>query len=102
MHDSPAPAVSCDTCVARCCRLTVALMPGDDVPGRYIEEDEQGMPMMRRADDGWCVALDRGTLLCTIYERRPLVCREFATGSDDCLAEREAWRRIAHTLVATG
>jgi Fe-S-cluster containining protein len=43
---------------------------------------------MRRLDDGWCAALDRNTMLCTIYEKRPLICREFATGSDECLAER--------------
>jgi Fe-S-cluster containining protein len=39
-------------------------------------------------DDGWCAALDRDTLLCRIYERRPLVCRELEVGSPECLAER--------------
>ncbi len=45
---------------------------------------------MRRLDDGWCAALDRETLLCRIYARRPLVCRELVVGSPECLAERGA------------
>jgi uncharacterized protein len=43
---------------------------------------------MRRLDDGWCAALDRQTMLCTIYERRPFICREFQAGEYDCLEER--------------
>ena len=43
---------------------------------------------MQRDDDGWCTALDRNTLMCTIYENRPLVCREFEMGSQECLDER--------------
>ncbi len=85
--------VACDNCVARCCRLTVVLMPSDDVPVRYVEHDEHDLPTMARGDDGWCLALDRGSLRCTIYEQRPLVCREFPEGGDDCLAERALWRR---------
>jgi Fe-S-cluster containining protein len=44
---------------------------------------------MLRLDDGWCAALDRDTMLCTIYDRRPLICREFAEGSEECLTERK-------------
>jgi len=44
---------------------------------------------MRRLDDGWCAALDRDSMRCTIYDRRPLICREFELGSDDCLEERK-------------
>jgi uncharacterized protein len=43
---------------------------------------------MARLDDGWCAALDRDTQLCRIYAQRPLLCREYATGEADCLAER--------------
>lgn len=43
---------------------------------------------MARLDDGWCSALDRDTMMCTIYEQRPWVCREFETGSYECLVER--------------
>jgi Fe-S-cluster containining protein len=43
---------------------------------------------MARLADGWCAALDRGSMACTIYDQRPLVCREFEVGSDECLVER--------------
>ena len=84
----PSPAISCATCKACCCRLEVLLMGDDDVPRRFTVEDEWGGEVMRRLDDGWCAALDRETLLCTIYERRPNVCREYAVGDSDCLVER--------------
>ena len=43
---------------------------------------------MARGDDGWCAALDRKTMLCRIYERRPTVCRDFQLGGSDCIEER--------------
>ena len=48
--------------------------------------------MLRSKDDGWCVALDRKTMLCTIYERRPTICRDFQEGDYDCLEERKQLR----------
>jgi Fe-S-cluster containining protein len=82
------PTISCTRCDACCCRLEVMLMGDDDVPARLTAEDEWGGTVMRRLDDGWCVALDRNTMLCTIYERRPDVCREFAMGGNTCAEER--------------
>lgn len=82
------PAISCATCRACCCRLEVLLMGDDDVPRRFTVEDAWGGEVMRRLDDGWCAALDRDTMLCTIYERRPNVCRDYAVGDSDCLVER--------------
>jgi len=32
---------------------------------------------LRRGSDGYCMLLDRETLLCTIYDHRPRTCREF-------------------------
>jgi Fe-S-cluster containining protein len=66
------------------------LMGDDDVPQRFIAADEWGGSVMVRSDDGWCAALDRDTMLCTIYERRPGVCRDFEMGGSDCLTERSA------------
>lgn len=63
-------------------------MGDDDVPRRFTVEDAWGGEVMRRLDDGWCAALDRDTMLCTIYERRPNVCRDYAVGDSDCLVER--------------
>jgi len=63
-------------------------MGEDDVPLRLTVEDRWGGTVMARRDDGWCAALDRRTLLCTIYERRPAVCRDYELGGSDCVAER--------------
>ena len=65
-------------------------MGGDDVPSEWIAEDRWGGQVMARLADGWCAALDRNTMLCGIYERRPTVCREYELGGSDCLAERLA------------
>lgn len=64
------------------------LITDTGVPERFIEVDEFGAETMARLDDGWCAALDRSTLRCTIYDRRPLICREFEMGGGDCLAEQ--------------
>lgn len=83
-------SIACSSCKACCCRLEVMLMGGDDVPSELIEADRWGGHVMARLDDGWCAALDRGTMLCGIYERRPTICREYQAGGSDCLAERLA------------
>jgi hypothetical protein len=83
-----ASAVSCERCEACCCRLEVLLMAEDDVPVALSELDQLGAAVMRRLEDGWCAALDRNTLRCTIYERRPMLCREFEVGSFACIEER--------------
>jgi uncharacterized protein len=48
-----------------------------------------------------CAALvvDRaaGTFLCSVYERRPAVCRELERGSGACAGERDA--KLARTRV---
>jgi Fe-S-cluster containining protein len=56
---------------------------------------------MKRRDDGWCAALDRDTLLCRIYEQRPLVCRELEVGSPECLAERNGSAGISESPSPT-
>lgn len=86
----PAAAVTCSTCAAKCCRLEVMLITETGVPERFIEEDQWGSLTMARLDDGWCAALDRNTMGCSIYRQRPLICREFEMGGDDCLVERAA------------
>ncbi len=82
------PALSCSTCEACCCKLEVLLMGDDDVPRHRTEEDQWGGTVMRRLEDGWCAALDRNTMLCTIYERRPGVCRDYLMGGIECEVER--------------
>ncbi|MEE5081807.1 YkgJ family cysteine cluster protein [Pseudomonas alliivorans] len=81
--------VTCSTCAACCCQLEVMLITDTGVPERYIDTDDWGGEVMLRLDDGWCAALDRNTMMCTIYEKRPLICREFEAGAEDCLNERK-------------
>jgi uncharacterized protein len=82
---------TCANCLACCCRLEVMLITDTGVPDRYIDVDEWGGQVMARLDDGWCAALDRTTLMCKIYENRPLICREFEMGKSECITERKEY-----------
>lgn len=93
------PDIHCTRCQACCCRLPVMVLPDDAPPAHYIERDDHGAEIMGKGDDGWCLALDRDTMACSIYARRPWVCREFAMGSEDCADVRQDWRRIQLELV---
>lgn len=102
---NPKPEITCATCRACCCQLEVMLMGDDAVPRHLTLEDEWGGEVMRRLEDGWCVALNRDTLLCTIYERRPDVCREYEMGGLACREERAhldatgQWWRLNHITI---
>ena len=80
--------ISCSSCKANCCRLEVMLLTDTGVAEHFIERDDWGGERMARLDDGWCAALNRSTMLCRIYEQRPLICREFEMGSRECMDER--------------
>jgi Fe-S-cluster containining protein len=84
----PETGVACASCEASCCRLKVMLITETGVPLQFIESDKWGGRSMAQLSDGWCAALDRNTMLCKIYEQRPLICREFEMGSYECMAER--------------
>lgn len=84
-------AVSCDACDAVCCRLTVVVMPDDIVP-RHLVENRNGLEVMARGEDGWCVAIDEQRMCCSIYQQRPAICRKFAMGSAYCRDERANYR----------
>lgn len=97
--DDDRDPITCDACQACCCQLQVILMPHDAPPAHLVEIEEHGLSVMRRLDDGWCAALDRESLRCTIYALRPQVCRDVATGGAECRVERDEWRRIALALA---
>ena len=86
----PDAEVTCASCEACCCRLEVMLITDTGVPDMFIETDKWGGRSMARLEDGWCSALDRNTMMCTIYEQRPWVCREFEMGAYECIVERTA------------
>ncbi|MFA6061017.1 MAG: YkgJ family cysteine cluster protein [Gallionella sp.] len=81
--------VTCATCRACCCRLEVMLMGDDEPPAELTEQDEWGGWVMSRLDDGWCAALNRSNMLCTIYAQRPMICRDYQAGDDDCMNQRK-------------
>jgi uncharacterized protein len=64
------------------------LLTETGVPDHFIEIDKWGGRSMARLDDGWCAALHRTSLTCRIYQKRPLVCREFEMGGYECIVER--------------
>jgi Fe-S-cluster containining protein len=74
----------CDRCDAVCCRLTVVLMPQDDVPARYTTVTDRGLTVMARDEDGWCVAIDQARMCCGIYAQRPQICRRFVMAGPYC------------------
>ena len=80
--------VSCSSCRASCCRLEVIIISDTGVPEEHIARDEWGGETMLRLEDGWCSALYRETYMCSIYENRPWICREFEMGSYECRNER--------------
>ncbi|NRA72465.1 MAG: YkgJ family cysteine cluster protein [Gammaproteobacteria bacterium] len=84
----PVSEILCSNCQACCCSSEVMIITDTGVPVRHIHIDEYGSETMLRLDDGWCSALDRDTLMCSIYEVRPWICREFEMGSYECANER--------------
>lgn len=75
------------------------VLPDDHPPQRFIDRDDAGAEIMGKGDDGWCLALDRDSMQCTIYSQRPWVCREFEMGSADCAEVRDDWRAIQLRMV---
>ena len=91
----PYTEVTCISCEACCCRLEVMLITDTGVPDKFIEIDKWGGRTMARLEDGWCSALDRNTMMCSIYEKRPWICREFEMGEYECISERAANLQVA-------
>lgn len=84
----PDAEVTCASCEACCCREEAMLFNDTEVPDNLTEKNTQGERSMVRLADGWCKALDRNTMTCTIYEKRPWICCEFEMGGNECIAAR--------------
>lgn len=84
----PDEAVHCGACDAVCCRLTVVLLPGDNVAEHLTTHTEAGLHVMARDEEGWCVAIDAKRMCCSIYDSRPSICRKFAMAGPYCLDVR--------------
>ncbi|WP_137191673.1 YkgJ family cysteine cluster protein [Stenotrophomonas rhizophila] len=90
--------MDCRRCDAVCCRMSVTVMPDDNVPSYLLDTDEAGRTVMARNDEGWCAAIDPYHLRCTIYSQRPAICRQFDMGGDDCRLVRQDYRRQQNDL----
>jgi Fe-S-cluster containining protein len=88
-YQVPSPDIDCAArmhlCKARCCTLSFELSDQDlDEGGIRWELDE---PYLIRHDaDGYCAHIDRATLGCTVYDKRPAACRGF-----DCRGDQRIW-----------
>ena len=78
----------CKRCGACCIDQLLPLVPDDQVPIHMINGAVMG------TQGGRCIAL-RGRLgidpRCSIYDQRPMVCRVFPPGSQQCHTIRRAW-----------
>lgn len=73
--------------------MIVIVEPADGIDEALTTATETGLRVMARADDGWCVALDRGRMACSIYATRPDSCRRFVMAGPYCRAVREDFAR---------
>ena len=77
----------CAKCGGRCCMGTIDVYPTDVVfNDKQLTKDGQGTGfprIMRTNERQQCIALANG--FCTIYEKRPAVCRAFEVGNRCCL-----------------
>ena len=99
----------CQACGACCVNMPanraqgvtywVELSPSDrlltrrDLLRKHVTYDRQGVPHLRMAPDGRCLALhgDLGDdVTCSIYRDRPSPCRRVQAGDETCLRSRAA------------
>jgi Fe-S-cluster containining protein len=96
----------CQFCGACCFSESTAYVPlteadcerlGDDAANPTAEEGGARYMVMRR---GHCAALQVGAIAfaCSVYERRPAVCRELDRGTPACIEERHLKKRSARKL----
>lgn len=80
---SPTGATGCIGCRAPCCRfLEVPLDEDEARSGEFLfTRAKDGTAVLRRDDRTGCVYLRDGR--CSIYERRPRICRSFDCAGDE-------------------
>ena len=93
------PPLDCQTCAA-CCRHAFALVPvnpSDEINWRHpqlVGKVGKDLTVLRSPEGRCCGALagtDQEGYRCQIYSDRPRTCREFSSGTFNCL---EARRRV--------
>lgn len=74
-----------DLCRAVCCSFVFALTKKDVEKG-IIKWNPKRPYFIARDEDGYCIHLNRATLMCTMWEDRPERCRKY-----DCRKDSNVW-----------
>lgn len=87
------PPLVCGGCTLCCHRMRVPIVPNiDPDPGTYQTEIINGHTLLAHRPNGDCVYL--GPEGCTIYERRPALCRRFDCREMARAASMKTWKVI--------
>jgi len=79
------------------------LEPEDKIPPHLTTHLANGLHVMARDEQGWCVAVNASQMNCGIYESRPAACRRFAMNGPYCKAIRAEYTEShAGSLTAPG
>lgn len=88
--EGPYDCLKCGACCIEAGRVTVS--PQDPTPKYLTQKHNLESRCMAKYMGGRCKAL-KGVIgesvSCSIYDRRPAVCRQFKPGSEGCLDSRE-------------
>ena len=82
-------------CQGRCCTLVFPLSV-QDLEERVVRWDYGRPYQIARRDDGYCVHSAEGSCACTVYEKRPGVCRTY-----DCRNDSRIWLDFEKRIPAT-
>lgn len=88
LNDQAPRKARCSDCDAVCCRLMVVLQEDDNIPDHLTTHLDNGLHVMARDEEGWCVAMDGARMNCGIYETRPAICRRFVMDGPYCRTVR--------------
>ena len=82
----------CNICKGKCCMGTIDVYSSDEIfydETLVCEDPYQKYDRLMRMVNGCCIALKDGK--CTIYEKRPAVCRAFQVDSPCCINIRNGF-----------
>lgn len=73
----------CLGCQTYCCRLIVRLTEHE--AARIYPENPEKLSLDKNLDTGFCEFMDGESFSCTIFEKRPAICREYNCNEDKLL-----------------
>lgn len=98
--------INCDAgremgCRTYCCRLLVRLTEEE---AQRLYPDRPTARFLEKAADGVCIYLDRESFRCSIWDKRPDICRSFDCNTDFLLqvAVKEQFETIVDLSAKAG